>query len=83
MQGYNYYTRLQLLYKATTTLQGYSYYTRLQLLYKATATIQGYDYSTRLRLYSTRLLQLEFHPWEGIHILRNLYFRPRGGPQDF
>ena len=46
--GYDYYTRLRLLYKATTTIQGYNYYTRLQLLYKATTTIQGYDYYTRL-----------------------------------
>merc|ERR1712093_871498 len=61
------YTRLRLLYKATTTIQGYDYYTRLRLLYKATTTLQGYDYYTRLQLlykatttiqgynYSTRL----------------------------
>ena len=33
--GYDYSTRLRLLYKATTTLQGYDYSTRLRLLYKA------------------------------------------------
>ena len=44
--GYDYYTRLRLLYKATTTIQGYNYYTRLRQLYKATTTLQGYDYST-------------------------------------
>ena len=73
--GYDYSTRLRLLYKATTTIQGYKYYTRLR------TTIQGYNYSTRLRLLykatTTKVSPLGRYP----HSQKCIFFAPGKVPE--